>query len=162
MLLLGVSNQYLLRFQRPYSFEAQSEPTIEIIDTPVVLDIEAKPAVRNQAGRAVTSDDSSGVGMQISDAVSASDAQDTSVRRSASQWAQAAGPTGGPVLDVFATSEGTLYAFSQTSIYRLRSDDPVWTLVNSSVPIEGDRVSIAEHRNTLHFVSNDGSFYLNR
>ena len=157
-LLLGVSNQYLLRFQRPYSFEAQSEPTIEIIDTPIVLDIEAKPAVRNQAGRAVTSDDSSGVGMQISDAVSASDAQDASVRRSASQWTQAAGPTGGPVLDVFATSEGTLYAFSQTSIYRLRSDDPVWTLVNSSVPIEGDRVSIAEYRNTLHFVSNDAVF----
>ena len=92
MLLLGVSNQYLLRFQRPYSFEAQSEPTIEIIDTPIVLDIEAKPAVRNQAGRAVTTDDSSGAGVQVSDAVSASDAQDASIRLSASQWTQAAGP----------------------------------------------------------------------
>ena len=158
MLLLGVSNQYLLRFQRPYSFEAQSEPTIEIIDTPVVLDIEAKPAVRNQAGRAVTSDDSSGVGMQISDAVSASDAQDTSVRRSASQWAQAAGPRGGPVLDVFATSEGTLYAFSRTGIYRLQSDAPAWTLINSSVPIEGLRVPMAKHKNTLYLVSNDAVF----
>ena len=158
MLLLGASNQYLLRFQRPYSFEAQSEPTIEIIDTPIVLDIEAKPAVRNQAGRAVTTDDSSGAGVQVSDIVSASDAQDASVRRSASQWSQAAGPRGGPVFDVFATSEGTLYAFSQTGLYRLRSDAPAWTLVNNSVPIEGIRVPMAEHRNTLYLVSNDEVF----
>ena len=39
MLLLGVSNQYLTRFQRPYSFEAQSEPTVEIVDAPIPLDI---------------------------------------------------------------------------------------------------------------------------
>ena len=158
ILLLGASNQYLLRFQKPYSFEAQSEPTIEIIDTPIVLDIEAKPAVRNQAGRAVTTDDSSGAGVQVSDAVSASDAQDASVRLSASQWTQAAGPRGGPVLDVFATPERTLYAFSQTGIYRLRSDDPAWTLINSSVPIDGVRVSIAEHRDVLYLVSNKAIF----
>ena len=158
MMLLGVSNQYLLRFQKPYSFEAQSEPTIEIIDTPIVLDIEAKPAVRNQTGRALTTDDSSGAGVQGADAVSASDAQDASVRLSSAQWAQVAGPRSGPVFDVFATSEGTLYAFSETGIYRLRSDAPAWTLINSSVPIEGLRVPMAEHRNTLYLVSNDTVF----
>ena len=158
ILLLGASNQYLLRFQKPYSFEAQSEPTIEIIDTPIVLDIEAKPAVRNQAGSTVTTNNSSGAGVQVSDSVSASDTQDASVRLSASQWTQAAGPRGGPVLDVFATSDGRLYAFSQTGLYRLRSDAPAWTLTNNSVPIEGIRVSIAEHRNTLYLVSNDTVF----
>ena len=158
LLLLGASNQYLLRFQRPYSFEAQSEPTIEIIDTPIVLDIEAKPAVRNQAGRAVTSNDRSGAGVQMSDTSSASDAQDASINVSTSQWSQAVGPGGGPVFDVFATSEGTLYAFSQTGIYRLRSDAPVWTLINSSVPIEGLQVPMAEHSNTLYLVSDDSVF----
>ena len=158
ILLLGVSNQYLLRFQKPYSFEAQSEPTIEIIDTPIVLDIEAKPAVRNQAGRAVTSDDRSGAGVQGSDAVSASDAQDASINVPTSQWTQAAGPRGGPVLDVFTTSGGTLYAFSETGIYRLRSDPPTWTLINSSVPIEGIQVPMAEHSNTLYLVSNNAIF----
>ena len=58
--LLGLSNQYLVRFQKPYSFEAQSEPTIEIIDTPIVLDVDAKPAVRNRIGRAATADKSTG------------------------------------------------------------------------------------------------------
>ena len=158
MLLLGASNQYLLRFQRPYSFEAQSEPTIEIIDTPIVLDIEAKPAVRNQAGRATTTRQNDNIGAQVSDAVSASDAQDASVRPSTSQWAQAAGPRSGPVLDVFATSGGILYAFSQTGIYRLKSDASVWTLVNNSVPIEGVRVPMVEHRNTLYLLSNDAIF----
>ena len=53
MLALGVGNQYLAHYQRPYSFEAQSEPTIEIVDAPIVLDIDAKLALRNQIGRPV-------------------------------------------------------------------------------------------------------------
>ncbi|MYG06380.1 RNA polymerase sigma factor, partial [Candidatus Poribacteria bacterium] len=65
-LLLGVSNQHLLRFQRPYSFEAASEPTIEIIDTDIVLDIVSKPAVRNQAGRATLTRKTSGTSTQVS------------------------------------------------------------------------------------------------
>ena len=60
LLLLGLNNQYLVRFQKPYSFEAQSEPTIEIIDTPIVLDVDAKPAVQNRIGRATTADKSTG------------------------------------------------------------------------------------------------------
>ena len=47
-LLLGASQPYLTRFQHPYSFEAESEPTIEIIDVPFTLDVDSKPSVRNQ------------------------------------------------------------------------------------------------------------------
>ena len=65
-LLLGISNQHLLRFQRPYSFEAASEPTIEIVDTDIVLDIVSKPAVRNQAGRATLTPKTSGASTQVS------------------------------------------------------------------------------------------------
>ena len=69
ILLLGVSHQYLARFQRPYSFEAQSEPTIEIIEAPVVLETVAKPDVRNQIGQAATPGKSSSVGSQVSEEV---------------------------------------------------------------------------------------------
>ncbi len=65
-LLLGVSNQHLIRFQRPYSFKATSEPTIEIVDTAIILDIVSKPAVRNQAGRATLTRKTSGAGVQVS------------------------------------------------------------------------------------------------
>ena len=50
LLLLGASNQYIARFQKPYSFEAASEPTVEIVDVLTVLDMDSKPAVRNQVG----------------------------------------------------------------------------------------------------------------
>ncbi len=45
LLIFSASNRYLTRFQRPYSFEAESEPTIEIIDAPIVLRTSRKPAL---------------------------------------------------------------------------------------------------------------------
>ena len=69
ILLLGVSHQYLARFQRPYSFEAQSDPTIEIIEAVVVLETDAKPDVRNQIGRAAAPGKSSSAGSQVSEEV---------------------------------------------------------------------------------------------
>ena len=158
LFLLGVSNQYLVRFQKPYSFEAQSEPTVEIIDAPVVLDIDAKPAVRNQAGRTVTISSSTDAGVQVSESDLASHAQDGAIRRSTSQWAQTAGPQGGVVFDIFATAEGTIYTLSPTGIYRLRPDASAWTLINSSVSITGSRVPMAEHDGTLYIVSKDAVF----
>ncbi len=50
---LGVGNQYLVRYQKPYNFEAQSEHLIEIVDTPIILDLNAKLALRNQFGRTI-------------------------------------------------------------------------------------------------------------
>ena len=69
LLLLGVSHQYLARFQRPYSFEAQSEPTIEIIEAVVVLETDAKPDMRNQIGQAAVPGKSSSAGSQVSEEV---------------------------------------------------------------------------------------------
>ena len=65
-LLFGASNRYLTRFQRPYSFEAVSEPTIEIVDTHIILDIASKPAVRNQFGRTTLTRETSGASTQVS------------------------------------------------------------------------------------------------
>ena len=72
-LLFGASSQYLVRFQKPYSFEAASQPTIEIIDAPVVLETHAKPALRNQGGRAVTTRKTIGAGLHGSETASTSD-----------------------------------------------------------------------------------------
>ena len=65
-LLFGASNRYLTRFQKPYSFKATSEPTIEIIDTDMILDIASKPAVRNQFGRATLTRKTDGASTQVS------------------------------------------------------------------------------------------------
>ncbi len=51
VLMLGVGSQYLARFQKPYSLDVQSEMTVELIDAPIVQNLEAKPNVRTQQGK---------------------------------------------------------------------------------------------------------------
>ena len=106
----------------------------------------------------MTTDRNRGAGVQVSESDLASHTQDGAIQLSASQWAQTAGPQGGSVSDIFATAEGTLYAFSPTGIYRLRPDAPAWTLIHSDLPIEGFRVAMAAHEGTLYIVSNNEVF----
>ena len=52
LLILGFGNrQYLTRFQKPYNFDATSEMTVDIIDAPIVANLESKIDVRTQIGR---------------------------------------------------------------------------------------------------------------
>ena len=155
MLLLGASNQYLARFQQPYSFEAQSEPTIEIVDALIVIDIDAKPAVRKQIGRAVNPGKSSSAGLQSSEIAATSDTQDDLDKLSASQWNRTNGPYGGTVRDIFVTADKTAYAAAPTGIYRLTPDATAWTLINTNVPNGRYRTPMAEHGNALYIVSTD-------
>ena len=50
ILLMGASRQFIARSQQPYSFDAQSESTIEIVDAPVIRNIISKPDVQNRVG----------------------------------------------------------------------------------------------------------------
>ena len=53
LLMLGFgSHQYFTRFQEPYSFDAASEMTVDIIDAPIVANLKSKPDVRTQIGSA--------------------------------------------------------------------------------------------------------------
>ena len=49
-LMLGMGSQYLARFQQPYSLDSQSETTVELIDAPIVQNLEAIPDIQNQLG----------------------------------------------------------------------------------------------------------------
>ena len=156
ILLLGVSNAYLARFQKPYSFEAQSEPTIEIIDTPIVLNITAKPAVRNRVGQAATVGKSIGTGTQVATTTTAS--VEDPAKFSTGRWTQGGSPPGGHVRDIFATSEGTLYAVAPTGIHRLGTDATTWTRINADIPIGKSLMPMAEHSGILYIVSTDEIF----
>ena len=158
ILMLGVSSQYLARFQKPYSFEAESEPTIEIVDTPIILDIVAKPAVKNQVGRTDSPGKSSSTGTKISDATSASVTSEDSAKFSTAQWTQSNGAPGGLVRDIFVAAEGTVYAAAPTGIYKLATDATAWTRINTSVPINDSLMPMAEHGDTLYIVSTDEIF----
>ena len=54
VMMLGVGNQFLTRFQQPYDLDATSEMTVELINAPIVLNLASKPDVRTQVGRSTT------------------------------------------------------------------------------------------------------------
>ena len=154
VLMLGTHNQYLARFQQPYSFEAQSESTVEIVDAPITLHLLSKPAVRNQVGRAATATKNIGTGLQTAEtAVATTTTADFPATFSTAPWTQMGGPPGGFVFDIFETSKKTLYVHSSIGIYRLTAGATVWTPVNVNIPNEMPRVPIAEHASTLYIIA---------
>ena len=158
VVFFGISSQYLLRFQLPYSFDAQSEPTIEIVDEPIYFEIVAKPAVRNQIGRTMTpTQNNNGAGMQTSQTDLTQNAWNDDATFATSQWTQATGPKGSIPFDLFKASDGTIYAAAKTGIYKLASDT-TWILTNADIPSGQYQVPMTEHRGILYTVSTDEVF----
>ena len=163
-LIMGAGSQYLARFQKPYSLNAQSETTVEIIDAPIVLDTQAKPDLRNQAGRFDTTGKSRGAGRQVSESVLLAAAQVEKETRLSTkqQWIQASGPAEGTsVSGLLVSSRGDVYAASRIGIYRLAPDAPAWTLVSSLPPeasVDHHGIRMAERDDTLYLVFPNGVF----
>ncbi|MDE0323820.1 MAG: sigma-70 family RNA polymerase sigma factor [Candidatus Poribacteria bacterium] len=116
LLMIGASNQYLSRFQKPYSLEARSERTIEIIDTNIVLDTDAKPDIRNQIGQASHPSQNRGDGMQPS----SSNAGKLLIERTITQ---ADGLASNTVLTIFEDSQGALWFGTADGITRYDGDN---------------------------------------
>ena len=85
-MLLGATNQYLAHFQKPYSFEAVAEPTVEIVDTAILLDIDLKPDLRRQIGGSIPADKNGEVGLQSAETPLVSDTQRNSLVPATLQW----------------------------------------------------------------------------
>ena len=158
LLMLGASYQHLARFQQPYSFEARSEPTVEIVDAPIVIDILSKPDVRRQLGQSAAPGKSIGDGTQISEVTLRSNTKVDRLRFSTTQWRQSTAPPGGHVRDIFAAPEGTVYAVSSTGMYRLPADATQWTRVNTNIPTSKSLMPMVENRGILYIVSVDEIF----
>ena len=158
MLLLGASHQYLARFQKPYSFEARSEPTIEIIDAPIVLDVVSKPSIRSQFGRSAAPGKNVGAGMEFSEATLTTHSQEDLRTFSATQWGQTDAPPGGRVHDIYTVSEGTTFAISKTGIYKLEADASTWRYLNTGIPIDAFLMPVTENRGILYIVSTNEIF----
>ena len=87
LLMLGMGNQQLSRFQKPYSFDAAAEMTVELIEAPVVLNLESKPDVRTQLGNANTPGKSNASNQQPNEVLaSVAEAQSAETVKDYSQW----------------------------------------------------------------------------
>ena len=152
-LIMGVGSQYLARFQKPYNLNAQSEITVDIIDAPIVLDSQAKPDLRNQAGRFENTGKRGSTGPQLSEPVVLGAGRvEKETRPSTQQWIQASGPKRASVLGLQVSATGDIYAASSIGIYKLIPDASTWALINATVPITGN-TPMAERGDTLYLVS---------
>ena len=162
-LMLGIGSQYLVHFQKPYSFDAASEMTVELIEAPIVLNLESKPDVRTQLGNAAAPNKNKGAGQQPDEVLFAAaqvEGQDVSIPKQ--QWIQSEPINGTAVESLFATPEGDLYTHTKGEIYKLPANEEtwqhifdIWTLPHSSV---GAQLPIAKWSNTLYYTQSSELF----
>ena len=162
-LMLGVGSQHLSRFQKPYSFDATSEMTVDIIEAPVVLAIEAKPDLRTQLGSAAAPSKNDGAGQQPDDvlfAAAQSDGEDVSIPKQ--QWIQAEPARGTSAHTIFATPDGELYVINGAgSIYKLSVGGKIWQHIFDIASLNtafGGQSPIAKWNGTLYLVPSNEFF----
>ena len=157
LLLIGIGARNLIRFQKPYSIEATSKPTIEIVETQLVLQSPTEPAVRNQVGRSDVTGQSNGTG-QKPDAPRFATAQSDDAERTnfKGKWRQTNGPYGGKITTLYKTTNGVLLAGTDgAGIFRSTDHGNNWTPVNTGLYDEPggrsmDVTAIAEKGNKVY------------
>ena len=134
VLLLGLGSQHLLRFQQPYSLDAQARTTVELVDTPIVLNLETKHDVRNQLGSSnpLSINDNNG---QKPDEVllAAADTEGENVSVPKQQWIQSGPVMGSDVENLFATDDGQLYTVFDAHIYKWQNDKTGWQQLSGDI-----------------------------
>lgn len=161
LLLVGAGTQYLYRFQKPYSLHTQSEQTIELVDTQLVMDSPTKPALRTRIGRVDIPGNSDSIGRKPDAPLfAAAQAEESETTKSKRQWIQAKGPEGGAVTSLFTTTRGDMFAGTLSGLYRLSDDGSRWQLVNTrnalSLTAQNNGIGwgpMAERGNTLYLAT---------
>ena len=158
MFMLGIGSQYLARFQKPYSLDAQAEMTVELVDTPIVLNIEAKPNIQNRLGSSNALSESVNHGEKpdevIFAAAQAEGEDEVSVPKQ--QWIQSEPIRGSFVTSFHATPDGDLYVYDiENSIYKLPANGTMWQSISENMQLDtvwSSSPSIAKWNNTLYFI----------
>ena len=72
ILMLGLGSQHLARFQKPYSLDATSKMSVEIVDAALMMNLPSDPNVRNQIGNVDATDKSEGTNQNLDAKLSSS------------------------------------------------------------------------------------------
>ena len=154
ILMLGFGTRALSRFQQPYNLAATSEMIIELIEAPIVLELERKSDALTRFGNADTPGKNSGAGFQAEPLlIAAAQADKTDLPVAKSQWIQTKGPGGVSSAGLFLASDQTLYAITKTGLYRLTEAADAWTLVSVSGPNREFDPIMAERDGTLYLLT---------
>ena len=128
LLLLGVGSQQLLRVQNPYSLDAQAETTIELVDAPIVLNIDTEPNIHNQFGNANIVGPSNNNEQKPDEVLfAAAQPEGEDIVTLKRQWIQSGRIQGSPVWRLLATPESELYVLDPFArLYKLHADGKEW------------------------------------
>ena len=156
VLMLGIGSQYLVRFQQPYSLDTQTEMTVELVDTPIVRNLDIKPDIQNQPGSSKPLGKSDNRG-QKPDAVlfAAAQAEGEDVSVSKQEWIGSEPIKGSTVFGLLSAPEGEIYAFEKLSLYKLPADGKEWQYIfdaSTLVTAWLGNSPIAKWENTLYII----------
>ncbi|MXV72933.1 sigma-70 family RNA polymerase sigma factor [Candidatus Poribacteria bacterium] len=154
LLMVGMGPRALSRFQQPYSLDATSEMTIELVDAPIVFELERKSDALTQFGKTDTPGKNGASGFQAESLlVAAAHAEETDLPAAKPEWIQTKGPGGVSSAGLFLASDQTLYAIAKTGLYQLTEKTDGWTLVSASGPNREFNLVMAERDDTLYLLT---------
>ena len=164
LLLLGFGSQQLVRFQQPYSLDAQAEMTVELVDIPFVLNIDTEPNVRNQLGNSDALGISENDGQKPNEALfAAADSEDADkVSVPKQQWIQAEPIKGTAAESLHITPEGELYVLDfEYGLHKLPADGKEWQHIidaTSFATVWDPSPCITKWNNTLYILPSNQLF----
>ena len=128
VIMLGISSQFSARFQQPFRLDAQTETMIELIDAPLLLNLDSEPDVRRQLGNSNAPGNTNN-SQQNPDEVSLAAAQDNTGDDSVpkKQWIEYERQSFVNPRNLLTTPEGELYTLSAGGhLYKLKNDGESW------------------------------------
>ncbi|MCY4401290.1 MAG: sigma-70 family RNA polymerase sigma factor [Candidatus Poribacteria bacterium] len=162
VLMFGISNQHLVRFQQPYSLDAQAEMSVELVDAPVVQNVDAERHVRREIGRADALGVSDNNGQRPDEVLLAAAEEEGENEASVpkQQWIQSKPLTGTMIKGLLATTDEELYALTdqrndQRNLYKLQDDREEWKYVSdisSITDVPYVEIPMAKWDNTLYML----------
>ena len=156
ILMMGAGPRALSRFQQPYNLDATSEMIIELVDAPVVLELERKSDALTRFGNTDTPGKKSESGFQAESLlVAAAHADETDLPAAKPKWVQTKGPGGVSRAGLFLASDRTLYVVAKGGLYKLTEKADTWVLVSSSGPNREFNSVMAEYGDTLYLLTPD-------
>ena len=160
ILMLGFGTRALSRFQQPYSLDATSEMTVELVDAPVVFELKRRPDTLTRFGNTDAPSKNGRLGFQAEPLfIAAAQADEVDIPVGKPQWVQTKGPGGVSKAGLFLASDQTLYAVAKTGLYQLTEAADAWTLVSASGPNREFNAAfntvMAEYGDTLYLLTSN-------
>ncbi len=164
MIMLGIGSQFFSQFQKPYNIDSQAEMSVELVNAPVVQNLEKEPDLKNQIGRIREPRENENSGQKLDEGSSLSArANEENTSETKQSWTKTEPLEGSSVHSMFSTSDGELYVMGgpNPSIFKLTEDGSSWqhlfdiSNLNTSF---GGYSPIAKWKNTLYFVPFDELF----